>query len=176
MFKNNFQTTSQQQQQLAIPDKVLMQVNKYVHPCERFPTFIKLKDRKDLESDYKIRENERIKDNLELLDRKIYELFFGNLDGSQSRLKRYKQNYLEHHMQHSGLNEDDVDSEQEEELAYDMFVEDIKELRDVVIKSMHQVLVGQVILENKFANEREFFSVEINTAEKTIGELREQIV
>ena len=79
-------------------------------------------------------------------------------------------------MQHSGVNEDDVDSEQEEELAYDMFVEDIKELRDVVIKSMHQVLVGQITLENKFANEREFFSVEIYTAEKTIGELREQIV
>ena len=79
-------------------------------------------------------------------------------------------------MQHSGLNEDDVDSEQEEELAYDMFVEDIKELRDVVIKSMHQVLLGQITLENKFANEREFFSVEIYTAEKTIGELREQIV
>jgi hypothetical protein len=74
------------------------------------------------------------------------------------------------------LNEDDVDSEQEEELAYDMFVEDIKELRDVVIKSMHQVLAGQITLENKFANEREFFSVEIYTAEKTIGELREQIV
>ena len=66
-------------------------------------------------------------------------------------------------MQHSGVNEDDVDSEQEEELAYDMFVEDIKELRDVVIKSMHQVLVGQITLENKFANEREFFSVEIYT-------------
>jgi hypothetical protein len=79
-------------------------------------------------------------------------------------------------MQHSGVNEDDVDSEQEEELAYDMFVEDIKELRDVVIKSMHQVLLGQITLENKFANEREFFSVEIYTAEKTIGELREQIV
>ena len=57
-----------------------------------------------------------------------------------------------------------------------MFVEDIKELRDVVIKSMHQVLLGQITLENKFANEREFFSVEIYTAEKTIGELREQIV
>ena len=79
-------------------------------------------------------------------------------------------------MQHSGVNEDDVDSEQEEELAYDMFVEDIKELRDVVIKSMHQVLLGQITLENKFANEREFFSVEIYTAEKIIGELREQIV
>ena len=49
MLKNNFNTTSQQQQQLTIPDKVLMQVNKYVHPCERFPTFIKPKDRKEFE-------------------------------------------------------------------------------------------------------------------------------
>jgi hypothetical protein len=57
-------------------------VNKYVHPCERFPTFIKPKDRRDFEQDYKVRENERIKDYLEVLDRKIYELFFGNLDGS----------------------------------------------------------------------------------------------
>ena len=76
------QSNSQTQQQLSIPDKVLMQVNKYVHPCERFPTFIKPKDRRDFEQDYKVRENERIKDYLEVLDRKIYELFFGNLDGS----------------------------------------------------------------------------------------------
>ena len=43
-----------------------------------------------------------------------------------------------------------------------MFVDDIKELRVLVIESMHSVLLGQVSLEDKFANEREFFSAEIS--------------
>ena len=40
------------------------------------------------------------------------------------------------------MNDDDVESEQEDELAYDMFVDDIKELREVVVQSMHSVLMG----------------------------------
>lgn len=40
---------------------------------------------------------------------------------------------------------------------------------------MHQVLVGQISLEAKFANEREFFSAEITQAEKTIANLNQRI-
>jgi hypothetical protein len=50
--------------------------------CERFPNLIKLKDRRNFGQDYKVRENKQIKDYLEVLDRKFYELFFGNLYGS----------------------------------------------------------------------------------------------
>ena len=66
-----------------------MQVNKYVHPCERFPTFLRSLDKKEFEKDYTLRENERVKEHLENFDLKIYELFFGNPDGSNSRIKRF---------------------------------------------------------------------------------------
>lgn len=60
-----------------MPEKVLMQVNKYVHPCERFPQFLKAPDRREFEKDYKIPNNERIKEHIESFDHKVYELFFG---------------------------------------------------------------------------------------------------
>jgi len=34
------------------PNKVLMQINQYVHPCERLPHFIKQEDLADLAADY----------------------------------------------------------------------------------------------------------------------------
>ena len=78
--------------------------------------------------------------------------------------------------EHKGIKQaDEFDSEDEESLAYYMFIDDIGELRQLIIKAMHQVLVGQVSLEAKFANEREFFSAEISQAEKTINELNHRI-
>lgn len=41
-----------------------MQVNKYVHPCERIPSAIKQEDMEKFEADYEIDTNERIKDYL----------------------------------------------------------------------------------------------------------------
>ena len=38
--------------QVANPKKVLMQVNKYVHPCERIPGQIKPQDIDKFEADY----------------------------------------------------------------------------------------------------------------------------
>ena len=49
---------------------------------------------------------------------------------------------MESHCSINKMNDDDVESEQEDELAYDMFVDDIKELREVVVQSMHSVLMG----------------------------------
>ena len=45
-------------------DNVLMQVNKYVHPCERIPSQIKPDDIEKFEADYEIDTNERIKEYL----------------------------------------------------------------------------------------------------------------
>ena len=121
--------------------------------------------------------NERIRVHIEHFDQKVYELFFGNAQGS-SRILRYESQYmrpLNKRKEAEADEGDEFDSEDEEQLAYDMFIDDIAELRQLIIKSMHQVLVGQISLEAKFANEREFFSAEITQAEKTIGELSHRI-
>ena len=65
-----------------------MQVNKYVHPCERFPQFIKKNDQQEFEKDYSLRNNERIRPFIEKFDKKLLELFFGNA-GGKSRIHRY---------------------------------------------------------------------------------------
>lgn len=44
-----------------------------------------------------------------------------------------------------------IDSEDEEQLAYDMFIDDIDQLRKLVIKQMHFVMAGQTSIEDKFA-------------------------
>lgn len=93
----------------------------------------------------------------------MYELFFGNIKGN-SRIQRYESNYIRprnNAKEGDPEGDEEFDSEEEEQLAYDMFIDDIAELRQLIIKSMHQVLVGQISLEAKFANEREFFSAEI---------------
>lgn len=66
---------------------------------------------------------------------------------------------------------DEIDSEQEDELAYDMFIDDIKDLRVLIVNSMHKVLIGQISLEDKFSHEREFFTAEISQAQQTMEEL-----
>ena len=45
-------------------ENVLMQVNKYVHPCERLPSFIQNADQEKFKLDYEKKENERIKAHL----------------------------------------------------------------------------------------------------------------
>jgi hypothetical protein len=44
-----------------------------------------------------------------------------------------------------------IDSEDEEQLAYDMFIDDIDQLRKLMIKQMHFVMAGQTSIEDKFA-------------------------
>lgn len=79
----------------AVPEKVLMQVNKYVHPCERFPPFLKDTDRVQFEKDCSLHSNERISSYLQTFDAKLSEMFFGRADGTHTRIGRYESVYLE---------------------------------------------------------------------------------
>ena len=66
-----------------------MQINKYVHPCERLPHFVKQEDMDCFAKDYAKKENERIKEHLMAFDELITRTLCGTQDGSVSRLKRY---------------------------------------------------------------------------------------
>ena len=57
--------------------------------------------------------------------------------------------------------DDGCDSEDEEQLAYTMFVDDIADIRKMVIEFLHDTLSGLIVAENKFAKERDFFSDKI---------------
>ena len=50
------------------------------------------------------------------------------------------------------------DEDMEEKLAYAMFIDDIKAIRNLVVTFLHDTLSGQLTAEKKFAKEREFFS------------------
>ena len=41
-----------------------MHVNKYVHPCEKIPNFIKAMDLKEMQEDYGDKDNERFHHSL----------------------------------------------------------------------------------------------------------------
>ena len=71
-----------------------MQINKYVHPCERLPHFVKPEDLEDFAQDYDKKENERIKDHIMAFDELVTQTLCGSHDGNISRIKRYQQNYL----------------------------------------------------------------------------------
>lgn len=66
---------------VAVPQKVLMQVNKYVHPCERMPHFVKTEDLDELALDYEKKENVRIKDHLSTFDTLLTQTLCGSQDG-----------------------------------------------------------------------------------------------
>ena len=75
--------------QVANPGKVLMQVNRYVHPCERLPAAIKPDDLETFEADYGLDTNERIADYLRQFDGMLVTKFIGASDGAKSRIKRF---------------------------------------------------------------------------------------
>lgn len=132
-----------------------MQVNKYVHPCERLPAAIKPEDVEAFEADYALDTNERIADYLRQFDDLVVTKFVGASDGAKTRIKRFKADYLP---------DDGCDSEDEEQLAYTMFVDDIKDIRSMVTRFLHDTLSGQVTAEKKFAQERDFFSEQVSKA------------
>jgi len=80
--------------QVANPKTVLMQINKYVHPCERLPHYVRPEDIEVFKADYTKKENERIKDHLVAFDELLTKTLCGSQDGEISRIKRYQQNYL----------------------------------------------------------------------------------
>lgn len=90
---------------------------------------IKAADRKEFEKDYQVANNERIRVHIENFDQKVYELFFGNAQGS-SRILRFESHYLRPLNKQKDADEgEEFDSEDEEQLAYEMFIDDVAELR-----------------------------------------------
>ena len=130
------------------PQAVYMHVNKYVHPCECIPSSIKKEDMDLLTADYDKKEYEKIQQYLTAFDDLVIQMC-GSTDGSVSRMKRYKQHYLP---------DEGCDKETEKNLSYVMFVDDIKDIRKLLIRSLEETLNIQTNLEKKFAKERDFFS------------------
>lgn len=56
-----------------------------------------------------------------------------------------------------------------------MFIDDVKEIRNLVITFLHDTLSGQLTAEKKFAKEREFFSEQVSNAKKDNEELMQKI-
>lgn len=71
--------------------------------------------------------------------------------------------------------ERELDSEDEEGLAYDMFIDDIDQLRHVMLRAIHKVMDDQIDLEDRFDKERDFYTNQIATQEKTIRDLNIKI-
>ena len=101
--------------------------------------------------------NERIKDYLQQFDDILITKFVGSPNGNKTRIKRFKAEYLP---------DEGCDSEDEEELAYTMFVDDIQDIRKMVIQFLHDTLSGLIHAEKKFAQERDFFSEKITQAQE----------
>ena len=65
-----------------------------------------------------------------------------------SRVQRYQREYQP---------KDGCESDEEEYLSAQMFLDDIKELRNIVKTAMLECLNGQIKCEKEFARERHFF-------------------
>ncbi len=60
-------------------------------------------------------------------------------------------------------------------MSYIMFIDDIKELRKMLISFLHDTLSGQLTAEKKFAKEREFFSEQVSNVKKANEDLLKKI-
>ena len=87
----------------------------------------------------------------------------GTQDGSKSRIKRYQAEYLP---------DRGCDNDTEEKLCYAMFVDDLKDIRSLLITFLHDTLSGQLTAEKKFAKEREFFSEQVSNVKKANEKLQ----
>lgn len=56
-----------------------------------------------------------------------------------------------------------------------MFVDDLKDLRKMLISFLHDTLSGQLTAEKKFAKEREFFSEQVSNVKKANEDLQKKI-
>ena len=56
-----------------------------------------------------------------------------------------------------------------------MFVDDLKDLRKMLISFLHDTLSGQLTAEKKFAKEREFFSEQVSNVKKANENLQKKI-
>lgn len=56
-----------------------------------------------------------------------------------------------------------------------MFVDDLKDIRSLLITFLHDTLSGQLTAEKKFAKEREFFSEQVSNVKKANEKLQKTI-
>jgi len=117
--------------------QVKMQVNKYVHPAQMIPQLLKQEDMQSLRDEYNEPENFRIRGYLEQLDNFYFEKVFtcGIIKEQNvlSRVLRYQQDYLP---------PDGCESEEEETLSTKMFLDDVRELRNIVKAALLECLNG----------------------------------
>ena len=60
----------------------------------------------------------------------------------------------------------------EEQLSYVMFIDDLKDIRKLVITFLLDTLSGQLTAEKKFAKEREFFSEQLSQIKQANADLQ----
>jgi len=63
----------------------------------------------------------------------------------------------------------------EEKLSYVMFIDDLKDIRALVMTFLHETLSGQLTAEKKFAKEREFFSEQVSNVKLANANLQKKI-
>ena len=63
----------------------------------------------------------------------------------------------------------------EEQLAYEMFIDDLKEIRNFVASALNSTLTGQIKAERKFAKEREFYNEQNEILKKQNADLKARI-
>lgn len=56
-----------------------------------------------------------------------------------------------------------------------MFIDDLKDIRSMLVSFLHDTLSGQLTAEKKFAKEREFFSEQVSNVKKANEDLQAQI-
>ena len=56
-----------------------------------------------------------------------------------------------------------------------MFIDDLKDIRNLVISFLLDTLSGQLTAEKKFAKEREFFSEQVSNVKKANEQLQKTI-
>ena len=56
-------------------------------------------------------------------------------------------------------------------MSYVMFIDDLKDIRNLVINFLLDTLSGQLTAEKKFAKEREFFSEQVSNVKKANEQL-----
>ena len=100
-------------------------------------------------------------------DELVTQTLCGTQDGQASRIKRYQQNYLPE--------KGGCDQDMEEQLSYVMFIDDLKDIRNLVITFLLDTLSGQLTAEKKFAKEREFFSEQVSNIKKANEDLQKTI-
>ena len=85
--------------------------------------------------------NVRIKDYMKIFDDFLKKKLITN-DSETSRIQRFKKEFMP---------ENGCDSEEEEKLSYNMFFQDLKDLRRIVSDQMMECFTGQIACEKEFA-------------------------